>query len=91
MKAMNQEAQKFPGLQFSRRNCRKTTERMSWVHEHLQITKLYSFDRVPLPNRSERVGRRGCKAAGQGWSLIAGLSKEKSFKRQCMCQDFRAY
>lgn len=91
MKAMNQEAQKFPGLHLSRRNFRKTYGHLSWVHEHLQVIKLFSIDRVPFPDKGERVGRRGRKATGQGWSLIVGLLKEESFKRQRMCQDFRAH
>lgn len=91
MKAMNQEDQEIPGVHFSRRNCRKLKGRLSWVHEHLEITTLYSFDRVPLPDQGECVGRRGRKATGQGWSLITGLLKKNSFKRQGMCQESRAY
>lgn len=64
---------------------------LNWVYGHLQITQSNSVDRVPLPEKGERVGRRGRKATGQGWALIAGLPKEESFKRQRKGQDFRAY
>ena len=91
MNRMNQEVQKNPRLHLSRRNYRKVMGRLSWVSEHLRITKLYSVNRVSLPDKGERVGRRGRKATGQGWALIAGLPKEEWFKRQRLCQDIRAY
>ncbi len=91
MKPINNKAQTFSRLPTSRMSSRKTKGRLSWVYEHLQITTLYSLDRVPLPDKGEHVGRRGRKATGQGWALIAGLPKEELFKRQRMCQDFRAY
>ncbi len=94
MKAMHKENQENQGnlmRSTSRIGCRKTRGRLRWVHEHLQITRLYSFSRVPLPDKGERVGRRGRKATGQGWALIAGLPKEQSHERQRTCQDFRAY
>lgn len=91
MKALNQEAHEIPRLQSSRRSCRKRKGNLSWVHEHLQLTQLYSFNRVPLPEKGKRVGRRGRKATGQSWALIAGLPKEQSLKGQRKCQDFRAY
>ena len=75
----------------SRRDCRESRGRLRWVDEHLQITNVYSFSRVSLPDKGERVGRRGRKATGQGWVLIAGLPKEQTFKRQRMCQDVRAF
>lgn len=70
---------------------RKKNGRLSWVVEHLNITGTYGFHRVPPPEKGEHVGRRGRKATGQGWALIAGLSKELFIKRQRTCQDFRAY
>jgi hypothetical protein len=91
MKLKNTEAQDIHPLQITRRRCRKIQGHLSWVHGHLEITQRYSFDRVPLPDKGERAGRRGRKATGQGWALIAGLPKETSFKRQRKCQDFRAY
>ncbi len=39
------------------------------------------FGRVPLPDKGEHAEKRGRKAAGQGWSLIAGLPKEWIAKR----------
>jgi len=87
----DKENQRNPRLSTSRRDYRKTRGCLRWVHEHLQITRLYSFSRVSLPDKGERVGRRGRKATGQGWALIAGLPKEQTFKRQRMCQDVRAY
>jgi len=75
MEAMNKEAQKFPRLAISRMSCRKTRGCLSWVYEHLQITK-YRVSRVPFPEKGEHVGRHGRKAKGQSWSLIAGLPKE---------------
>ena len=63
---------------------------MAWVYEHHQITMNNSLDRVSLPDKGEHVGRRGRKATGQGWVLIAELPKEKFFKRQRQGQNFRA-
>ena len=91
MNSMNQESQKKSGLHLSRRDCRSTLGRLRWVFEHLHITTMHEFSRVSLPDKGERVGRRGRKATGQGWALIAGLPKEESFKRQRLCQDVRAY
>jgi hypothetical protein len=51
-----------------------------WVHEHVSMTKTQEFGRVPLPEKGEHVARRGRKATGQGWSLIAGLPKERRAK-----------
>ena len=64
---------------------------LNWVYSHLHITQAHSVDRVPLPEKGERAGRRGRKAAGQRWALIAGLPKEETFKRRGKGQDFRAY
>ncbi len=62
------------------------------MDEHHQITMSRSImDRVSLPDKGEHVGRRGSKATGQGWTLIVGLPKEESFKRQRKCQHSRAY
>lgn len=91
MNSMNQESQKKPGLHLSRKDCRNTMGRLSWVYEHLHITEIFSTNRVSLPDKGKRVGRRVRKATGQGWALIAGLPKEESFKRQRLCQDVRAY
>ena len=80
MKAQCQsrEVQIILGLQIPRKSCRKTREHMNWVYEHIQLTQVFSIDRVPLPEKGERVGRRGRKATGQSWALIAGLPKEQS-------------
>jgi len=91
MNSMNQKSQENPGLRLSRRNDRKMMGRLRWVDEHLHMTELYNVSRVSLPDKGERAGRRGRKATGQGWALIAGLPKEESFKRQRLCQDVRAY
>ena len=87
----NTEDQQNFMLLTSRKSCRKMKGRMRWVHEHLRLTQSYSAVREPLPEKGERAGRRGRKATGQGWALIAGLPKDKSFKRQRKSQDFRAY
>jgi hypothetical protein len=42
----------------------------------------HEFGRVPLPDKGEHVVRRGRKTTGQGWSLIAGLPKERRAKGQ---------
>ena len=65
---------------------RRRTGRLSWVHEHLQITILHSVDRVPLPDKGEHAARRGRKATGQRWSLIAGLPKESNTKGKRLWQ-----
>jgi len=94
MEAMHKENQEDQGNLMrptSRIGCRKTRGRLRWVHEHMELTSVYSFSRVSLPDKGERVGRRGRKATGQGWALIAGLPKEQFPKRQRTCQDFRAY
>jgi len=81
----NQEDQRNLLLLTSRQGCRKAWGRLRWVYEHLEITNMHSF------SRGDCVGRRGRNPTGRGWALISGLQKERSFKRQCMCQDFRAY
>ncbi len=86
----NQDDQGNFLLPTSRQGCRQICGRLRWVHEHLEITKFYSFNRVSLPDKGERGGRRGRKATGQGWALIAGLPKEESFKRQRKCPYVRA-
>ncbi len=87
----NKDHQRNRLLPTSRQGCRKTWGRLRWVHEHLEITNMHSFSRVSLPDKGERVGRRGRKATGQGWALIAGLPKEELFKRQRKCPYVRAY
>ena len=74
------------GGKSSRRQRRKSDGRLRWIHEHKKITALYGFDRVPLPDKGEHVGKRGRKAAGQSWSLIAGLPKEL-VRGQRLCQN----
>jgi hypothetical protein len=64
------------------RQGRKQNEKLSWVYEHLAMTMKNAFGRVPLPEKGEHVARRGRKATGQGWSLIAGLPKEQRAKGQ---------
>ncbi len=64
---------------------------MSWVFAHQRMTMRHSFNRVPLPEKGEHVGRRGRKATGQRWTLIAGLPKEQSLKGLRKNQNFRAY
>jgi len=61
-----------------------------WVDAHQQIIMRKSEIRVPLPDKGEHVGRRGRKAMGQSWALIAGLPKEESLKGQRTCQGFWA-
>ncbi len=46
------------------------------------MTMKYIFTRVPLPDKGEHAARRGRKATGQSWSLIAGLPKERQSKGQ---------
>jgi hypothetical protein len=91
-KAQNSDTQRNPLSVNSRRRGRKTRGHLNWVDEHMHIVTLhrYGFDRVPLPEKGERVVRRGRKATGQGWALIAGLPKDAVYKRQRTCQDFRA-
>ena len=94
MIVMNNEKkanQKNPRRSPAYRNCRKSGGRLRWVYEHLQITNLHNFSRVSLPDNGEHVARRGRKATGQGWALIAGLPKEQTLKRLCLSQDVRAY
>ncbi len=91
MKYQISEIQPFLPSYPSRRNDRKTSGLLNWVQEHLQITTLYSIDRVPLPDKGKHVGRRGRKATGQSWSLIAGLPKDALFKRRRTCQGIRAH
>ncbi len=91
MKALDQKAEKDQSLNNSRQKCRKTDGRLNWVQGHLAITQIYSLNRVPFPEKGEHAERRGRKATGQSWSLIAGLPKELSFKGQRSCQDVRAY
>ena len=69
---------------------RKHNGRLCWVSEHFAITGKYRVHRVPPPENGEHVERRGRKATGQGWALIAGLPKESFIKRQRTCQDSRA-
>ena len=67
---------------------RKTrNENLSWVAEHLALTMKHAFGRVPLPEKGEHVARRGRKTTGQGWSLIAGLPKERRAKGQRLRQN----
>lgn len=61
-------------------NERKVHGVLRWIHEHLQITGEQSFDRGPLPDKGEHVVRRGRKATGQSWALIAGLPKDRVVK-----------
>ncbi len=91
MKYQIGEIQPSSRLYPSRRNDRKTGGHLNWVLEHLHITTFYSIGRVPLPDKGERVGRRGRKATGQSWSLIAGLPKDALFKRRRTCQGIRAH
>ncbi len=91
MKYQISEIQPLPRLYPSRRNDRKTGGLLNWVQEHLHITTFHSIGRVPLPDKGKHVGRRGRKATGQSWSLIAGLPKEAIFKRRRTCQGSRAY
>lgn len=65
--------------------------KLSWVDEHLCMTMKYTFTRVPLPDKGKHVGKRGRKATGQSWSLIAGLPKDALFKRRRTCQSSRAH
>lgn len=90
-RCQNNDIQLFSRVRGSRRGCRESVGHLNWVYGHLQITKSYCVDRVPLPEKGERVERRGRKATGQGWALIAGLPKDGSFKRQRKGQDFRAH
>ena len=46
------------------------------------MTNIHSIDRVPLPDKGEHVEKRGRKATGQRWVLIAGLPKEQIAKGQ---------
>lgn len=69
------------------RRYRTRNEKLSWVHEHLLMTKTFAFGRVPLPENGEHAGRHGRKATGQGWSLIAGLPKERRAKGQRLRQN----
>jgi hypothetical protein len=62
-------------------------EKRSWVDEHLSMTRKHAFGRVPLPEKGEHVARRGRKATDQGWSLIAGLPKERRTKGQRLRQN----
>ena len=78
----NQEDQRNPLLLTSRQGCRKAWGRLRWVYEHLEITNMHSFSRVPLPDKGDCVGRRGRNATGRGWALISGLQKERTFKRR---------
>lgn len=66
---------------------RRRSENLPWVYEHLAMTKKYAFGRVPLPEKGEHVARRGRKTTGQGWSLIAGLPKERIAKGQRLRQN----
>jgi hypothetical protein len=76
MEMTKKDNQKFSGLQKTRRGCRQRRGRLSWVEEHMQITKVFDVNRVPFPEKGEHVGRHGRKAMGQRWALIAGLPKE---------------
>jgi hypothetical protein len=67
---------------------RRRNERLSWVYEHLAVTLKHVFGRVPLPDKGEHVARRGRKATGQSWSLIAGLPKERKAKGQRLRRKF---
>ncbi|KPK18258.1 MAG: hypothetical protein AMK69_25030 [Nitrospira bacterium SG8_3] len=69
------------------RRQRKRHEKRSWVDEHLALTRKHAFGRVPLPEKGEHVVRRGRKTTGQGWSLIAGLPKERRAKGQRLRQN----
>jgi len=51
------------------------------------MTKTFLFGRVHLPEKGEHAERHGRKATGQGWSLIAGLPKERRAKGQRLRQD----
>jgi len=64
---------------------------MIWVSAHQRITMRNGFNRVSLPEKGKHVRRRGRKATGQSWALIAGLPKEPSLKGQRTCQNFRAF
>lgn len=66
---------------------RKQCGKLSWVYEHLFMTMKHGFGRVPLPDKGEHVARRGRKATGQGWSLIAGLPKVRRAKGQRLRQN----
>ena len=66
---------------------RTRSGKLVWVYEHVSMTMKYAFGRVPLPDKGERVARRGRKATGQGWSLIAGLPKERRAKGQRLRQN----
>ena len=59
---------------------RKIHGTFRWVFEHMHMTGIWSVDRVPLPDKGEHVERRGRKATGQSWALIAGLPKAQSNK-----------
>lgn len=69
-------------------NRRKRHGVLRWVLEHMLITGRQSFDRVPLPDKGEHVERRGRKATGRSWSLIAGLPKERSSKGKRLRRSF---
>lgn len=69
------------------RQQRTRNEKLSWVDEHLAMTMKHAFGRVPLPEKGEHVARRGRKTTGQGWSLIAGLPKERRTKGQRLRQN----
>ncbi len=90
MKALNQEAHENLRSKSSRRACRKRERHLSWIHEHLRITRTYSFNRVPFPEKCNHAERRGRTAMGQSWSLIAGMAKEHTLKGQRTCQKVRA-
>jgi hypothetical protein len=61
--------------------------KLIWVYEHLSMTMKHAFGRVPLPDKGEHAARRGRKTAGQSWSLIAGLPKERRAKGQRLRQN----
>jgi hypothetical protein len=69
------------------RQHRTRNEKLCWVYEHLSMTMKHEFGRVPLPEKGEHVVRRGRKTTGQGWSLIAGLPKERRAKGQRLGQN----
>ena len=53
---------------------------MTWVSEHLRITKSYEFNRVPLSGYGCHGGKHRSHAWGQRWARIAGLPKSALFK-----------
>ena len=63
-------------MNMSRSRYKTRNEKNAWVDEHLCMTMKHSFHRVPLPDNGKHVGKRGRKATGQSWALIAGLPKE---------------